>query len=61
MSSHDQKSDSAFSTPSGGVEVDTTSSLILEATGDVRYFPKITPSDYNSYWAELSELSIATA
>jgi len=47
MSSHDEKSDSAFSTPSGGVEVDTTSSLILGAIGVVRYFPKITPSDYN--------------
>ena len=61
MSSHDKISDSAFSTPSGGVEVDTTSSLILWANGDDRYFPKITPSDYNSYRAQLSELSMATA
>jgi hypothetical protein len=61
MSSHDKKSDSAFSTPSGGFEVDTTSSLILGATGDVRYFPKITPSDYNLYRAQLSKLSMATA
>jgi hypothetical protein len=61
MSSHNKKSDSAFSTPFGGVEVDTTSSLILGATGDVWYFPKITPSGYNSYRAQLVELSMATA
>jgi hypothetical protein len=61
MSSHNKKSDSAFSTLFGGVEVDTTSSLILGATGDVWYFPKITPSGYNSYRAQLFELSMATA
>ena len=61
MSSHNKKSDSAFSTPFGGVEVDTTSSLILGATGDVWYFPKITPSDSNSNRAQMSELSMATA
>jgi hypothetical protein len=60
MSTHDKKNDSAFSTPLGGVEVDTTS-LTLGATGDVWYFPKISPSGYNSYWAQLSELSMATA
>jgi hypothetical protein len=61
MSSLDEKSESAFSASFGGVEVDTTSSLILGATGDVRYFPKITPSDYNLYRAQMSELSMATA
>jgi len=55
MSSHDNNNDSAFPSPSGGDEVDTTSSLILGATGDVRYFPKIT------YRAQLSELSMVTA
>jgi hypothetical protein len=61
MSSHNEKSGSAFSAPFGGVEIDTTSSLILGATGDAWYFPKITPSGFNSYLAQLSELSMATA
>jgi hypothetical protein len=61
MSSHDEKSESAFSALFGGVKVDTTSSLILGATGDVRYFPKITPSDYNLCRAQMSELSMASA
>jgi len=61
MSSLDEKSESAFSASFGGVEVDTTSSFILGATGDVWYFPKITPSGYNSYRAQLFELSMATA
>ena len=61
MSSLDEKSESSFSASFGGVEVDTTSSLILGATGDVWYFPKITPSGYNSYRAQLFELSMATA
>jgi len=61
MSSHDEKSDSAFSAPFGGVEVDTTSSLILGATWDAWYFPKITPSGDNLYCAQLFELSMATA
>jgi len=61
MSSHDKKSESAFSASFGGVEVDTISSLTLGATGDVWDFPKITPSGYNSYRAQLFELSMATA
>ena len=61
MGSLDEKSESAFSASFGGVEVDTTSSLILGATRDVWYFPKITPSGYNSYRAQLFELSMATA
>ena len=61
MSSHEDHGDFTFPGPFGGVQDDTTSSLILGATGDVLYFPKITPSDYDSYRAQLSELAMATA
>ena len=43
MSSHDKISDSAFSTPSGGVEVDTTSSLIPGAPEMFGTSPRLRP------------------
>jgi hypothetical protein len=61
MRSQEDNSDITFPGLFGGVQDDTTSSLIWGATGDVRYFPKITPSDFDSYRDQLSELSMGTA